>query len=733
MSFLSQALNLAEQGFYVFPLRPGSKLPLIEDFPNQATRDPEKIKRFWLDPVLDIEQPYNIGISTTKYNGNQALVVVDIDDKGKKKGSDEVLKLELQGYDFIETVSTKTPSGGRHLIYRAKVAVKQGTSVLANGIDIRSKGGYIAAPGSVIDGVAYAFDNDLPVAECPEWIIAQCGKALEKVVRDSPKEFNQERAILRAKEYLETAPVSTEGEGGDQTAYKVAATIKDFGVDQLMAVNLMLDHWNDKCDPPWSAKEIQTKVANAYSYGVNPKGERAPEKDFKPVKEISESNFLQKLNENYAIIFQGTYHSVVFESTGSTGEFSRDFLSEQSFKRKFSPYLVQQGKSKAKSYAEVWLDWEGRRQYDGVCFMPEQKAPENYYNLWRGFKHKATPYNEASQVARESFDMFIRHAKENVAHGNEKLFNWLMGYFAHMIQRPFEKPLTTVVFRGRKGVGKNALVDRVGNLLSAGSFLVAHDGRYLTSNFNGHLDSCLCLVLDEAFWSGDKQAEGKLKGITTSPTILIERKGQESYNVQNLVRIIVIGNEEWLVPASSDERRYAVYDVGEGNKQDRDFFHKMRVGIDEQGGAEVLMHYLKNFDLSKVDVNDAPVTQALIDQKHESMSALEQFWFQCLSENGLAHGSFDSDWTNPETKIPKAEFRRAFKSYCAERGIRTWLPTEQVIGRELSRFSPSITTTKVSMSTDGSNTKQSAAYVIAGIDTLKKEWDARMGFDKVLD
>src|SRR5690606_35582068 len=100
---------------------------------------------------------------------------------------------------------------------------------------------------------------------------------------------------------------------------------------------------------------------------------------------------------------------------------------------------------------------------------------------------------------RSGFDAFIHHAKENVCQGDEDLFQWLMGYFAHMVQRPYERPLTTLVFRGGKGVGKNTLIDRVGNLLGESHYLVATDGRYLTSNFNGHMDSCLCLVLDEAF------------------------------------------------------------------------------------------------------------------------------------------------------------------------------------------------------------------------------------------
>jgi hypothetical protein len=729
MSFLNKALELATKGFYVFPVQPGGKLPAIDDFPNRATRDPDQIKKFWIDPVMGFEQPYNIGISTTKFNGSQALVVVDVDNKGKKKGSAELEKLIAKGYILKSTRTQKTPSGGRHLIYRSKAPVKQGADVLGVGLDIRSKGGYILAEGSVIDGKYYETEADSPTEECPEWVLAECGKAFTKELATEYKiarEINGDLAKKRAEYYLRTeAPLSIEGESGDQTAYKVAATIKDYGVTATQAVELMLDLWNDRCEPPWPADEIEKKVRNAFSYGVNQKGSASPEKSFSPVENKieggEEKSFLEKMNDKYALVFSEGGYSVLFETIDEKGCAKRDFLQESTFKRKFSPYLVQQGKGQAKSQAELWLDWSGRREYNGLCFRPEQKAKNGYYNLWRGFNFKSKAYAEASAEAKRGFDMYVSHIKENVCGSNDSLYTWLMGYFAHMIQKPYERPLTTLVFRGRKGVGKNVVMDRLGKLLGSGHYLVAHDGRYLTSNFNGHLDSCLCLVLDEAFWSGDKHAEGKLKGITTSETIMIERKGREPYVVDNLVRLVVIGNEDWLVPASSDERRYSVFDVGSGKKQDRVFFNTMKTLMDQKGGAEVLMHYLKNFDLEKVDVNDAPNTIGLIEQKLESMGLIEQFWLQCLQEGRIVNTALPT-WPD---KLGKSELRDAFSLYCRQRNIKSWVPSDRVFGREIKKMNPSIVSNKKVKMDDAWHW----AYEFKSLEFMRDEWCKSFGID----
>ena len=724
MSFLEAAIKLAESGFYVFPLKPNSKLPQIDDFPNRATRDVEAIKKFWTDPVMGTEHPYNVGISTSKYNGNQALVVVDVDDKGKKKGSEEVLKLELSGLDFIETASQNTPSGGRHLIYRASEPVKQGESVLAKGIDIRSKGGYIVAAGSVIDGKEYTWGPALTVAPCPEWIIKECGKPAKRdTVKTDKTKVSKPRATKRAKHYLEKeAPLAIEGDGGDHATFKVCAHLKDLGVDVVDAVELLADHWNDRCEPPWKIDELETKVQNAYKYGLTAFGSSAPEMDFPKVEgaPVNTDSYLAEMNREYALIFEEGQHTILHETLDERGRPARKFYKEHSFKRLFSPQTVQQSRGPAKSFAEVWLDWSGRREYAGLCFRPECEARNNYYNLWRGFVYKSTAYGDASKAAQLGFDLFIEHAKQNVCGGVDEYFNWIMGYFAHLVQKPYERPLTTLVFKGKKGVGKNALVDRVGNLLGSGHYLVAHNSRYLTSNFNGHLDSCLCLVLDEAFWSGDKAADGVLKGLTTAPEIMIERKGKEPYTVDNLARIIIIGNEDWLVPASNDERRYGVFEVGDARRKDGAYFGKMRELMDEKGGAEILLHYLKNFDLSSVDVNSPPNTEALLDQKLNSLPAIEQFWMECLTEGKILGLDFITEW---EPRLEKEKFRRAFAAYSKGRNVKSWVPDQRWLGRHLVAMCPSMDT-KQKKKVEGG---YAPAYTFVDLETCRQDFEKHIG------
>jgi len=707
--FLKHAIELARQGFRVFPLVANSKTPLIENFTEEATTDEEKIKAWWLDPVLGLEQPYNIGIPTND------LLVVDVDNKGIKKGDEELLKLELSGLEFPSTRTQYTPTGGKHLIYKVKEPIKQGVNKLGKGLDIRGRGGYIVGSGSVVSHGPYLMDNT-PLVDAPQWIIDKCGLAPEKQTEKKTHnlEVNQVQAIERTINYLRhEAPQSIKGSGGDATAYQVAARVKDFGVNKVTALELMMEHWYGGSG--WSPDKLKIKIDNAYSYGTEEVGSASPEAAFEPIK--SESDFyLDKINKEYALIFGGLNHSILHETFDSNGKKHLSFMTEHSFKRKFSIDKVMDGK-KLVSYAESWLDWKGRREYAGLCFIPEGPATSNgYYNLWKGFTCSPLPYDQGTEEQRRGLDMFLEHARENVCDKDPELFKWLMGYFAHLIQKPYERPLTTLAFRGRKGTGKNTLVDRIGKLLGTKHYLVTADGRYLTSNFNGHMDSCLCLVLDEAFWSGDKAAEGKLKALTTSPEILIERKGMEAYVVNNYVRLIVIGNEDWLVPASMDERRYAVFQVTDGRIQDQKFFSEMREILDDKGGNQLLLHYLKTFDLSTVDVNKAPNTQALTDQKLATMEPLYQWWLECLSDGVIVGADFMEGW---EKQVDKDVIRDAFNKYLKSRNIKSWIKDRVSFTKALKSCLPSLITNQKRRTGD----KYTLVYRLPDLETARSEWE----------
>ena len=724
MTKLEHALALAAKGFWIFPITAGRKSPpRMTGWQEWATRDTAKLEAWWKTNPDD-----NIGIFTGKFGDDGAAVLaVDVDNKGGKDGDGDFLKLEDAGHHFPETFENRTPTGGWHLVYRCDRPVKQSVGDVAPAIDIRSKGGFIVGPGSTVASGDY--DGSGEVQDAPAWLVDRCGQPRERAVGNEQSGTPAPSGVDRARHYLlNEAPLANEGDAGDQTTFKVAAKVKDFGLTQAEAVCAMLSHWNDRCSPPWDLDELDAKAANAYKYGLDPVGVAAPENAFSPVAQpagepsapAEASHPFEILNREYAFVVAGGGSHILHETRDAYDRAEVKHLDKGTFNDKFASWEMQCGKKSA-AVTKLWMCSPSRRSYDGIVFDPQRggdvtAGPRKYFNLWRGFAYEPLAANETpSHEAQHAVDSFFEHARANVCRGDDKLYGWLIGYFAHLVQRPWEKPLTALVFKGGKGVGKNALVERVGNLLG-GHFLLTSNRRYLTGNFNGHLENCLMFALDEAFWSGDKSAEGVIKDLITGTDHVIEHKNKEPFRVANRTRVVIIGNEEWLVPSSHDERRFAVFDVGAGRQQDRTYFERMRLGM-ESGGYRLLLRQLLCAPLS--DVNDAPKTQALHDQKVKSLDSFGKWWLDCLHEGRIVSSDFEAPWP---TQAECDRFRNAYRRHARESGHGRFMMSDTEVGKALKKVCAGAHGSKKRSGSDFINT-----YKLPELAGARQSWEEYIG------
>lgn len=253
-SFQDHALALARRGWPVFPLIPGAKRPLYKNGFHDATTDPATILAWW-----EAEPQANIGL----YPDPAGLAVIDFD--YKKGAADSLFDLELTSGVLPETLKVETWSGGHHFYYWASLPSTVGR--LGKGIDTRGIGGYVVAPGSIVDGKEYRIVVDREPAVIPTWLPSR----LTTIDRDEDaKEFvgdiDKPVNVERARDYLRRTQPAIQGAGGDDWTYKTACVARDFGLSEETCLKLLLEEWNDRCQPPWHPDELATKVENAYNY-----------------------------------------------------------------------------------------------------------------------------------------------------------------------------------------------------------------------------------------------------------------------------------------------------------------------------------------------------------------------------------------------------------------------------------------------------------------------------------
>jgi hypothetical protein len=95
-------------------------------------------------------------------------------------------------------------------------------------------------------------------------------------------EPDQPRNIKAAISYLKSdaAPAIAFQRGNNRT-YKTACSVRSrFGLSEMTCYDLMVEHFNPRCDPPWSLDELEAIVANAYRYAQGSLGGESAEAEF---------------------------------------------------------------------------------------------------------------------------------------------------------------------------------------------------------------------------------------------------------------------------------------------------------------------------------------------------------------------------------------------------------------------------------------------------------------------
>lgn len=150
------ALALAARGLPVFPCT-ADKNPTCPHGFKDATCDAVGIHALWRHhPGL------LIGVPTGSASG---IFVVDVDNAKHVTAAEW---LERQAPYLPETQQHRTRSGGLHLLFKHRDALRNSASRLARGVDTRGEGGYLIWwPAAIPNG-----HHSAPLADVPEWMVA---------------------------------------------------------------------------------------------------------------------------------------------------------------------------------------------------------------------------------------------------------------------------------------------------------------------------------------------------------------------------------------------------------------------------------------------------------------------------------------------------------------------------------------------------------------------------------
>lgn len=298
-----------------------------------------------------------------------------------------------------------------------------------------------------------------------------------------------------------------------------------------------------------------------------------------------------------------------------------EFVPPDAFEKNYSNRFVEVGGRKGSvPLGKWWTAHPNRKDLDTVIFAPGQ--PQEYmncYNLWEGF---------SIEPKKGSWRYTKRHIYWVLCNGNKALFKYVMRWLGYLVQHPDKLPEVAVVFKGEKGTGKSVIFKQFVEIFGRHAMTIGNAER-LVGKFSGHFKLVCFLFCEEAYWPGLVSAEPRLKQIITQDKIDLEEKFKEAALTTNRLHIAMCTNNEWIIPASKDERRFLVNEVDskwaeKGRmtpKERKAYFNRLFQEIDNDEGRSAMLYDLLRVDLTGFHPRyDIPETEELNRQKQQTLS-----------------------------------------------------------------------------------------------------------------
>jgi hypothetical protein len=653
---------------YIFPIKPGAKFPpLIKNNLEDASNDPVQIAAW------EAKWP---GCSWGLSHRKSGMMVADVDINPAKGKVGQATFDELEEFfGWPATEMTTTPSGGFHLIYEGlpglPIPMALGENGLGKDIDVPN---YTLIPGCTFDdGTAYV-SNGADAVACPQWIYDTIKMAKTKSrVTDAGEvviELDQQSNIDIAIDFLlNDAEPGIAGQGGDINLLKTAYYLKDLGISQQLGAELLSEHYNPRCEPPWDTADLEKKMAGAYMYAnLSKVGGKTAEADFAdeppepPVEPMGiydiETKSYKKNPEKLAKAKrkrekdqaaevakkpderdrvwsrQEVINEVVYVSTLNRF-FNRNdpatVWSVEGFNNKFG-YLSRDGKLSKSLFASKK---NTIRKPDRMVYRPTlPQFVDGCWNQWR-----------PSTVVAEQGDTSLWDAHLAYLFPDQVERDHLLNWLAGVLQQQQVKPMHALLLVGKvAGTGKSFVVRVLAALIGESNWQALTQD-ILANGFTGWATRTKLVTVEELRAVQKTEISKKLHPWITQREMTVNEKNLPTFVIDQCIAFAFMSNKPDAIEIDNTDRRYLVLEtVAAVHKLGTAYYQKLYgkndIGglIRDRAGLAAILWALMNRPLGKYDIaGPAQWTDAKTAMKAASANDIAQWMHQNSAQPPFCH------------------------------------------------------------------------------------------------
>lgn len=360
----------------------------------------------------------------------------------------------------------------------------------------------------------------------------------------------------------------------------------------------------------------------------------------------------------------------------------------------------------AKTEINNFINNPATHLYDEVAFSP-LSLPPSTLNYWIG---------PSTQPMKGDWYVLQEFLHTVICDNNYQLFDYLIRYLAHMLQKPAEKPGIMIVLLSGQGEGKGTFFKILQRIWARTTLLVS-DVDEVVGKFNAALERNYIVCMDEALFAGDKKSLDKLKSLITESTCRIEQKHQPSRSINSYHRYFASSNHNHFAHVDKDDRRFLFIRLSSVHKQDQIYFDAVNDALENDDVIAAMMYDLINLDLTEFNIRKRPLTEEHLSQRLQSLSGFERYWHEVLQTGMLERLT---EWDKPRF-ISTKNLTDNYKDYDKNAGKYSPIQ-EQQIATTINTICPSARKARPTILG-----KQQRGYDLPDIAVARKEFEIVLG------
>ncbi len=274
-------------------------------------------------------------------------------------------------------------------------------------------------------------------------------------------------------------------------------------------------------------------------------------------------------------------------------------------------------------FLKRWFADPTRRTYKKIDFNPiedQSKIPKFIYNTFRGFSATLSKNDEFNQLNYKKHfkevERFINHISLLVNHHVESK-NYVLNYIADLFQNPQVLPEVALVFKSKKGLGKDLLIHYLEKMLGETLCYRTSNLEEIYGNFNPAVKHKLLVQLNELQGKDGFAKKERLKDSITAKRLNINEKNVKQFSIFNAIRFIIFSNNLNPIEATSDNRRFAFFkgaDLISASKK-KEYYDPLFANLKNREIMNAILYYFKSLDLTDFNIKTIPETEAMTEAK----------------------------------------------------------------------------------------------------------------------